>query len=66
MMITVTAYTIWNTKKEWEVDTNDKGREFAKRIITEGLWYTENDNKEVFVPPCNLIKVTIGLNKEGN
>ena len=58
-MVTVTAYTVWNTKKEYEVIDMDKGREFAKRMIMEGLWYIEEEGTEVFIPPCNLVKVKV-------
>ncbi len=58
-MFIVTAYTIWNTKKRWKVESRDKGREFAKRMIIEGLWYVEGKGDEVFVPPHNLMKVRL-------
>ena len=61
-MFTVKAYTIWNTTHEWDVESANKAREFAKRIIMEGLWYREEEQKvEVFVPVTNIVKAKINL-----
>ena len=57
-MFTVKAYTIWNTTHEWNVESLNKAREFAKRMIMEGLWYHVEET-EVFVPVVHIIKVTI-------
>ena len=57
-MFTVKAYTIWNTTHEWEVESANKAREFAKRMIMEGLWYS-TEKEEVFVPVVQLVKVTV-------
>ena len=62
-MFIVKVYTVWQTTVEFEVPTKDIAREYAKRIITEGLWNIEKDSTEVFVPVHNLVKVKI---EEGN
>lgn len=54
----VKVYTTWNTTRSWSVVGLDKAREYAKRIITEGLWYKDEDT-EVFVPVHNLVKAKV-------
>lgn len=58
-MIKVTVYDIYNNTHVWEVSTWEKAREYAKRIILEGLWYKEGKD-EIFMPVWEIIKVKIG------
>jgi hypothetical protein len=57
----VVVYTVFNTKKTFEVDSREKAREYAMRIIREGLWFTEDEReqREVFYPVANVVKVVI-------
>jgi len=63
-MPTVKVYTVYNTTREWSVESTDKGREYAKRIITEGLWYIEEDGTEVFLPVHRVEKVKVIPDRE--
>lgn len=58
-MWTVEAYTIFNTTRSWEVESQEKAREYAKRIIMEGLWYFDDNGNEVFLPVHEVVKVKI-------
>jgi hypothetical protein len=60
----VKTLTVWHTTIEFKVDSVNKAREYAKRIITEGLWHIEGDT-EIFIPVHNLVKVKI-VPKEKN
>ena len=63
-MWVVDALTIFHTKYLWLVDNQNKAREYAKRIITEGLWYIEGE-AQVFLPVHQIQKVKI-YHKKGN
>jgi hypothetical protein len=54
----VKVYDIYNNVHTFSVESVEKGREYAKRIITEGLWFFENGD-EVFYPVHRIVKVTI-------
>ena len=54
----VIVYDVFNNKHEWKVKTGDNGKEYAKRIITEGLWFIDG-NKDVFYPVHQIVKVVI-------
>jgi len=58
-MYIVKAYTVFNVTTKWKVDSMDKAREYAKRMITEGLWYSEDGENEVFLPVHQVQKVKI-------
>jgi hypothetical protein len=55
----VKVYDTFNNTHEWGVANRDKAREYAKRIITEGLWFNDGD-EEVFYPVHQVVKVKIG------
>ena len=55
----VKVYDIFNNTFEYLVPTKENGREYAKRIITEGLWRKEGD-LEIFYPVHEIVKVTVG------
>lgn len=57
-MVTVKVYDIYNNIHEWKVDDIKKAREYAKRIIIEGLWYRDEEG-EVFFPVHRIIKVKL-------
>ena len=57
-MYKVVVYDIFNNKHEWTVETIEKGREYAKRIIMEGLWEKQGE-EEVFYPVHQIIKVKV-------
>ncbi len=59
-MFEVIAYDTFNNTHRFEVDTLEKGREYAKRIITEGLWIKEDDG-EIFYPVHIIVKVKVVL-----
>jgi len=66
-MFYVRAYTIWNTTFEWTVVTVEKAREYAKRIVMEGLWYKVPGSlldEEEFLPVDKVAKVRIGKVEE--
>jgi len=54
----VKAFDTFNNTHEWKVESEDKAREYAKRIITEGLWFLDG-NKQVFYPVHRVVKVVI-------
>lgn len=54
----VTAYDVFNNEHDFPVESVQKGREYAKRIIMEGLWYIDGED-EVFLPVHQLVKVKI-------
>ena len=58
-MVSVVAYDFWNNEHKFEVKSESKAREYAKRIITEGLWYTDDEGCEIFLPVHNVVKVKI-------
>ena len=62
---TVKAYTAWNTEHSWEVDDWDTAREYAKRMVTEGLWLRPDPDlrDEVFLPVHQIVKVKISSNQ---
>jgi hypothetical protein len=57
-MFTVKVYDVFNNVHEFSVRTKEAGREYAKRIITEGLWFIDG-NDEVFYPVHQIVKVKI-------
>jgi hypothetical protein len=57
-MFVVKAYDVFNNTHEFPVDTLEKGREYAKRIISEGLWVKESDG-ETFYPVHQVVKVRV-------
>jgi hypothetical protein len=57
-MYIVKAYDIYNNTHEFGVETKEAGREYAKRIITEGLWILKDDC-EVFYPVHQVVKVKV-------
>ena len=59
MRAIVRALDIFHTEHIWEVDSMEKGREYAKRIVTEGLWLINSDNSEVFFPVHQVVKVKV-------
>ena len=63
--VIVRAYDIYNNVHKWTVIGIEKGREYAKRIIREGLWFKEGDT-EVFYPVHAIVKVVIGFYKPGD
>lgn len=54
----VTAYDIFNNEHDFPVKNLAKGREYAKRIIMEGLWYVDGED-EVFLPVHQIVKVKV-------
>lgn len=65
MKTKVTVHDIFNNKHEWEVESREKGREYAKRIITEGLWFLDIEGeKEVFYPVHQIVKVELSKVEE--
>lgn len=62
-MWTVEALTIYHTKYKWDVAGQHKAREYAKRIITEGLWYIDGKD-EVFLPVHQIQKVKIYFKRD--
>jgi hypothetical protein len=60
----VLVYTFSNNKHSWTVDTVPQAREYAKRIITEGLWISEGPDIEVFYPPHQIFKVKVLKSEE--
>lgn len=58
-MYKVVAYTIFNTTYTFEVEGLRGAREYAKRIITEGLWWIEDTGEEIFWPVPQIFKVVI-------
>ncbi len=65
-MFEVIAYDTFNNTHRFEVDTPEKGREYAKRIITEGLWFEEDDGSEMFYPVHLIVKVKVALKDLAN
>lgn len=57
-MIIVNVYDIFNNEHPFTVKDIAKGREYAKRIIMEGLWYIDGD-EEVFLPVHQIVKVKV-------
>lgn len=57
-MFKVKVYDIYNNTREFAVETVEMGREYAKRIITEGLWIKEGMD-EVFYPVHQIVKVKV-------
>lgn len=57
-MFEVIVYDVYNNTHVFTVDTVEKGREYAKRIITEGLWVKDNGD-ELFYPVKAIIKVKV-------
>jgi hypothetical protein len=57
-MVRVTAYLFNQNTFSWDVESWEKGREYAKRIVTEGLWIAE-DEEEVFYPVHQVYKVKL-------
>lgn len=58
----VKVYDFYNNTREWVQPTKKKAREYAKRIITEGLWYKEEEGGvvvEVFLPVHRVVKVKV-------
>ena len=59
----VRVYLDSNNIIEFWVDSDRSAREYAKRIITEGLWFKETDAdtnyEEVFCPVHRIYKVKI-------
>lgn len=61
-MFEVTVYDIYNNTHSFRVESKEKGREYAKRIITEGLWLAEGEHLEegeVFYPVHSVVKVKV-------
>ncbi len=54
----VRVYDYFQNTHEWTVESIQKAREYAKRIVTEGLWYVDGD-EEVFLPVHQVFKVKI-------
>jgi hypothetical protein len=57
-MFNVIVYDVFNNTHEWPVESIEKAREYAKRIIMEGLWYIDND-QEIFLPVHQIVKAKI-------
>jgi len=57
-MVIVKVYDIYNNTHEWEVRDIEKAREYAKRIVVEGLWYKDGD-EEIFFPVHKIVKVKL-------
>jgi hypothetical protein len=58
----VKVYDVFNNTHEFVVESLDRAREYAKRIITEGLWLNLDEtgaNYEVFYPVHEIVKVKI-------
>lgn len=63
--LVVRAYTIYQGVFDFPVQGDDdlqarmKAREYAKRIILEGLWKIWTDGTEEFWPPDKIVRVKI-------
>lgn len=61
--ICVLVYMMSNNTHPFMVETMEHGREYAKRIITEGFWIKETMSDdlelEVFYPPHQVFKVKV-------
>lgn len=55
----VIVYDFWHNKHEWTVDGESSAKEYAKRIITEGLWFRDSEKGQTFLPVHQIIKVKI-------
>lgn len=62
-MVTVKVYDVFNNTRSFVVKDMAAGREYAKRIIMEGLWYID-DGAEIFMPVHNIVKVKVEETKE--
>ena len=57
---TVVVFDVFQNEHIFEVESMSKAREYAKRIITEGLWFIEPvTSHEVFYPVHQVVKVII-------
>lgn len=59
----VKVYLKHNATHEFSARDINNAREIAKRIITEGAWFTEGDGNEVFYPIQQIYKVKVIKNE---
>lgn len=57
----VKVYDIYNNVHTFPVRDLQHGRELAKRIIIEGLWFINDSGEEEFYPVHRIIKVKVTL-----
>lgn len=57
-MYNVIVYTSYNTEICFEVNSEEKAMEYAKRIITEGAYFDEGDDT-TFLPVTQIFKVKL-------
>lgn len=56
----VVVYLLHNVTHEFPVPTIQKGREYAHRVVTEGLWViSERGVREEYWPVHQIVKVVI-------
>ena len=58
-MYIVKVYLLNNNTYLFLVPTLERGKEYAKRIITEGFWKCEDNGTHVFYPVHQVYKVKV-------
>lgn len=62
-MYSVIVYTSYNTEICFEVNSEEKAMEYAKRIITEGAYF-DDDYGMTFLPITQIFKVRVKMVEE--